>query len=71
MFNKKVTKWIPLGKWAWDGNEYVVMARRNLKTGMLRFKSKRVNKHLLGYNHPVLPTDIIDVRKAWEELVSK
>lgn len=65
----KKTKWIPIGRWTWDGNEYVVMARRNLKTGMLYFKSVRVNNHLLGYCSPVLSIDLIDTKKAWEELI--
>ena len=69
MFKKKYSKWIALGKWNWDGKEYVVMARRNLKNGMLKFKSVRVNSHFWGYSYPVLPNDIIDTKKAWDELV--
>ena len=75
MFRRKFTKWIPLGNYKWAGSkEMVCFVRKNLKTGMMEFKTKTMNTYpLFKYAHDGLfiKDDIIDTKKAWEEIVSK
>lgn len=36
MFKRNYTKWIPLAFYDWAGDtDYIVFARKNLKTGMI------------------------------------
>jgi hypothetical protein len=37
------TKWIPLCSYVSGYDNYIVLARKNLKTGMIYFKTKRIN----------------------------
>jgi len=68
MFKKKYTKWVPFGNYRWGGdNDYIVFARKNLKNGMIDFKTKRVQGFLSNRN-PFLPHDLINVKVAWKEL---
>jgi hypothetical protein len=70
MFNKKFTKWIPLGNYSWGGdNDYIVFARKNKKTGMIDFKTKRVQGFWSNKN-PFIPCDLIDVKAAWDNILS-
>ena len=66
-FKKKLTKWIPLGNYNFSDDDYVVMARKNLKTGMLYFKIRKISGWML-YTSSILPNGLIDVQKAWNEL---
>lgn len=64
----KFTEWIPLANYSWSSQtDYIVFARRNLKTGMIQFKTKRVinwwaNKSLC------IPHNLIDVKTQWNKL---
>ena len=73
MFKKKYTKWQPLGNYEWDGTDRIVFVKKNLKTGMMKFKTRKVNSYLgaMSCLNPILPSALIDVKKAWEEIVSK
>lgn len=64
MFRKRYTDWIPLGVNTFGDTHHVIMVRRNLKTGMMKFKSKRVQ----GFHHhkSFLPHNLIDVQKQWD-----
>ena len=62
------TKWIPLGRYTFDASDYVVFVRGNKKTGLLSFKVKRI-KRFLGFENPILPYDIIDVRLQWDKII--
>jgi len=69
LFKSNWTKWIPLGTFVWDHPQYVVFMRGNKKTGMVQFKTKRVNK--LGISdcvRPILPANLIDPTTQWNEL---
>jgi len=69
-FKRKLTKWIPLGKFCHGVTEHVTFARKNLKTGMIYFKTKQVNGWFGAgiCTTPFMPHDIIDTQKAWDEL---
>ena len=71
---KKHTKWIPFGNYKWAGErEMIVFVRKNLRTGMMQFIVKKVNKYPLfgdSYNGIFIPKEIIDVKKAWDEIVN-
>lgn len=56
------------GQWA-DEVQYIVFVRGNKKTGLLSFKTKRVNPLFLGYVHPVLPTGLINVSEQWNKII--
>lgn len=64
---RKYTKWIPLGEFTFSNKQYVVMVRGNKKTGMLYFKSCRVNKSFYDLCYPVgkLP---VDVSAQWDKM---
>lgn len=69
IFKSNWTKWIPLGTFVWDNPQYLVFVRGNKKTGILQFKTKRVNK--LGLSdcvRPVLPPSLIDPTTQWNEI---
>ena len=69
---KNWTKWIPLGMMNFAGKDYVVLCRKNKRTGRLKFKTVRVNGWWLGSMvHWVLPSDIIDTRAAWKEITEQ
>lgn len=64
MFKRRFTKWEPLGCYHFGGNEYIVFARRRLKTGMVYFKVKNIQRY--SYASIFIPHDLIDVKKQWE-----
>jgi hypothetical protein len=68
MKNRKYTKWIPFGNYNHGASEIIVFARKNLRTGMISFKTKTANKRLMSQD-TFIPADLIDVRKAWDELI--
>lgn len=67
------TKWIPLGMFSFSGYDYVTFIRKNLKTGMLYFKTKRVNRHFLAVNcvNNVLPHNLINTQKVWDDITKQ
>lgn len=73
MFKKHYTKWKPLGKFTFSGKEYITLIRKNRKTGMLKFKTIRVNGFFgaMGYVNTFLPSNLIDTQKAWNEAISR
>lgn len=51
MFRKNLTKWHVLATYNQSGNDYVVFFRKNLKTGMMYFKTKSASNRLhCAYN---------------------
>lgn len=58
------TKWIPFGSYSFADNDYIVFARKNLKSGMLYFKVKKVTRSI--YSSNFLPYDLIDVKEQWK-----
>ena len=71
MFKKRYTKWLPLGSFGFDGTDFIVFVRRNLKTNMLSFKNKAVNQRLGSCNNTIIPYDLIDVREAWKKITEE
>lgn len=72
LFKNNWTKWIPLGTFIWDNPQYIVLVRGNKKTGMLQFKTKRVNP--LGISdcvRPILPQALIDPTTQWNEILKQ
>ena len=67
MFKRNLTKWIPLGNYTFGGTDFIVFVRGNTKTGMLFFKVKSVHPWK-WFTEKILPIDLIDVRKQWEEI---
>lgn len=72
LFAKK-TKWIPLAQFNFASNDFIVIARQNTKTGMLYFKTVRVNKNGLTGDlvNSCLPHNLIDVKEQWGILTSQ
>lgn len=70
MFRKKKhTKWIPLGINTHGYQHYLVMVRKNINTGELFFKSKKIQRQY--YYGAFMPHDLVDVKKQWETVVSE
>lgn len=68
MFNSNYTKWIPLGNYSHAGSDYIVFVRKNIKNGMMQFKTKIANPS--WFSNRFLPIAMIDVKKAWDEICS-
>lgn len=73
IFNRKLTKWIPLAVMVYSGTETLIMVRGNKKTGQLYFKRILTNawSRTSGLCHHVLPSGLLDVTKQWNEIMSK
>lgn len=73
MFIKNYTKWKPLGTMDYQGKEYVTMIRKNKKSGMLQFKTIRINGFLgdMGCVYGFIPRTLIDTQKTWNEVISE
>lgn len=70
MFKKRWTKWMPFGNYTWAGNTcYMVFVRKNLKTGMMQWKTKMIHSWWRS-KEPFVP-NLIDVKEAWEEISNK
>lgn len=71
MFKKKYTKWQPFGNYTWAGkNNYIVFVRKNLKTGIMQFKTKMIHSWWRS-NESFIPPGLIDTKEAWANIVSK
>lgn len=66
MFKKRYSKWYPLGYYTIVGGDYITFARKNLKTGMLHFKTKSVNTKIFNISNPILKEGLICVEKQWK-----
>jgi len=70
MFKRKYTKWIPLAIHTWASTtDYIVFARRNLKNGMIQFKTKRVLPWW-ALRGTFVPRELLDIKKQWELLLT-
>lgn len=43
IFKQRHTKWIPIFIYDYQGNKYLLMGRRNLKTGLANFTNVKIN----------------------------
>lgn len=70
LFKSKFTKWIPLGNHEYAGVDYITFVRKNIKTGMMEFKTKRVNTNnpFDTSVHSVLNKSLINVSEAWNKI---
>lgn len=74
MFNKNLTKWIPLGNFQHAGDDLIVFVRGNRKTGEMFFKTKNANARFGLYSSCVnnfLPRGFIDVKQQWEKIIGE
>jgi len=63
---------MPLGNYSWAGVDFIVFVRRNMKNGLCQFKTIRVHTRFrLDLVPNVLPSTLIDTRKAWNELINQ
>lgn len=69
MFKSKYTQWIPFGNHTHGYQHYITFVRKNLKSGMLEFKTKKVQTSF--YYGTFLPQNLIDVKKQWDDIISK
>lgn len=67
MFKRNLTKWTPFGNYSHGSDNYIVLARKNTKTGMIYFKVKNINR--FKYSNIFVPNDLIDVKKAFKYLL--
>jgi len=52
------TKWIPLLSYEYNGSIYITLCRRNYRTGMLHFETRKVNRNSTHcYQKPLLNID--------------
>lgn len=58
-------KWIPLTIYDYQGNKYLLMGRKNLNSGMISFRNKRLNSihNLLHEN-----VNTLDIKEQFEKL---
>jgi len=70
MFKKKYTKWMPLGNYQYSGADYIVFARKNTLNGLMQFKVVKLQAWRYISN-TILPYTLIDVQKAWNELINQ
>ena len=68
MLKKRFSKWIPIHIYNFSGDKFLLMGRMNLKSGMLYFKVKRLNR-LSDTNHN-MPVNIFDPREQFEKLLN-
>jgi len=71
MFNlfEKKTKWQVLVTYNKDGTDYIVFARKGLKSGMIYFKTTRVtplNSSPYNFN-----STLFDINKGFNDLLEK
>lgn len=59
--------WIPLGNYHYV-SDYMVLVSKNLKTGMLKFKTLKVQSG--DHGRSILPHDLIDVREQWDKITN-
>lgn len=67
MFNK--SKWIPLIMYNDSGKNFVVLCRRNFRSGMLYFKVKPMNRWGLSQTHDYPKLDCDEQFKKLMEMV--
>ena len=72
MFKSRFTKWIPLGNYQYGGTDYITFVRKNLKTGMMFFKTKQVNTNwsIDTNTNNILPSKLINVEMQWDLIVT-
>lgn len=63
-----LTKWIPLSIYEWDGSQYIVFVRGNMKTGMLSFKTKKITASFTRSYGTIMSKDLVDTKTQWEEI---
>ena len=64
LFKSNYTNWIPFGVYDYGSQHYMVFIRKNKKTGMLHFRTKKVQRSFWVGNF--LPTDLINVKEQWD-----
>lgn len=68
MFFRKMTKWHVLTVYNQGGNDFIVLVRRNKKTGMLHFRTKKVTPLFwCSYNFNNM---MFDVREGFKRVLS-
>lgn len=71
MFKKKYTKWIPFGNYSYGTeHDYIVFVRKNLKTGIMQFKTVRVHSRF-HWKKIFVPLNLIDTEKAWNAIINE
>lgn len=64
----KYTKWLPILIYDFSGNKFILQGRRNLKTGELCFKNKRLNTPFNLMQN--MPQSVFDPKIQFEALLS-
>ena len=67
LFEKK-TSWHPLVAYNASGTDYIVFARKGLKTGMIYFKTKRITPY--GVCSYCFTPNLFDIKKGFEDVLS-
>ena len=70
---KRFTKWVALGSYNFAGTDFVTFCRKNTKSGMMQFKTKRVNGWIgTGIcRNSFLPPTLIDTQRVWNEITTE
>jgi hypothetical protein len=64
---EKKTKWQVLVAYNEGGTDYIVFARKGLKSGMIYFKTKKITPFLrCSYN---FNSTLFDIRKGFEDIL--
>lgn len=65
---KKWTKWIPLGRYSHGYVDFVVMVKKNLRTGMPKFKVKRIHRWKFMSIDSFFNVEI-NTQEVWDKLI--
>jgi hypothetical protein len=65
--NFRKAQWIPLDTYVDGGTNFIVMARKNTRTGMLYFRVKRMTRK---FHYVHLPSVGLDIKEQFTKLIN-
>lgn len=68
MIKRKLTKWKVMATYNQSGSDYIVFVRKNIKTGMMYFKTKRVGSPFVCSYHFIV--NLVDIQKTFDEMLA-
>ena len=68
-FLGKYSQWRPVVIYDFDGTKFMLQGRKNLNTGELHFKNKRLNSRFTSMHN--MPQTIFDPKVQFEQILSQ
>lgn len=69
IFKSNYTKWIPLGNYSYNNKDYLVFCRKNIKNGLIYFKTQSVHGWRISANR-LLTNDLINTKEQWDKIIN-